>query len=258
MLPVLFALGLLCSALGFVKFVYFISIGYGFSIAAMGLALLAMGHGRAAAPCLLLVLYGLRLGIYLLARELKSESYRRLLAREIKDGRGMPMPAKLAAWAGCAALYTCMVSPVAIRVMTLPGMDGFGAAGAVIMACGLALEAAADAQKTAAKRKNPNRFVDTGLYRLVRCPHYLGEVIFWTGVLLGGVPALEGAGRAACAVAGWVCIVYIMFGGARRLELRHERTYGADPAYRKWAQTTPILLPFVPLYSVKNHKWLLG
>ena len=49
-----------------------------------------------------------------------------------------------------------------------------------------------------------------------------------------------------------------MFSGARRLELRQDRTYGADPEYLSYVRSTPILLPFVPLYSVKKHKWLVG
>ncbi|MBR1407767.1 MAG: DUF1295 domain-containing protein [Clostridia bacterium] len=255
---ILFGLALIFSALGFLKFVYFISVGYGFSIAAMGLALLVAGHGHAMAPAILLMFYGLRLGGYLAMRELKSENYRKLLAREIRDGSDMKLIAKLGTWVGCALLYTLMVSPVTFRVLTLPEADGFRIFGVFVMCCGLTLEALADAQKTAAKRKNPRRFVDTGLYAFVRCPNYLGEILFWTGVLVSGIPALTDAGRVAAALAGWLCIVYIMFGGARRLELRHERNYGADPEYRAWAEKTPILLPFIPLYSVKDHKWLVG
>ena len=255
---VLFTVALIFTVLGFVKFVYFISIGYGFSVAAMGLYMLIAGQGRAAAPCVLLVLYGLRLGGYLLAREMKSANYRKLLAREIQDGSGMNLLVKIACWAACALLYVLMVSPVMLRVLSLPEADGFRTAGVFVMCCGLVLEAAADMQKSAAKRKNPHRFVDSGLYRVVRCPNYLGEILFWTGVLLSGIPALTSPLRVLAALVGWICIVYIMFGGARRLELRQERNYGEDPAYRAYVKKTPIILPFVPLYSVAKYKWLIG
>lgn len=60
------------------------------------------------------------------------------------------------------------------------------------------------------------------------------------------------------ALLGYVGIIYVMFGGARRLELRQERTYGKDPAYRRYVKSTPIMIPFVPLYSVAKHTWLVA
>ena len=60
------------------------------------------------------------------------------------------------------------------------------------------------------------------------------------------------------ALAGYAGIVYVMFGGARRLELRQNRNYGKDPEYQAYVKKTPILLPFIPLYSVANVTWLKG
>ena len=47
-------------------------------------------------------------------------------------------------------------------------------------------------------------------------------------------------------------------GGARRLELRQDKNYGSDPEYRKYVKSVPIILPFVPLYSVKKYKFLMA
>ena len=49
-----------------------------------------------------------------------------------------------------------------------------------------------------------------------------------------------------------------MFGGARRLEIRQNKSYGDDPEYRRYVATTPIMIPFVPLYSVEKYKWLVA
>jgi len=49
-----------------------------------------------------------------------------------------------------------------------------------------------------------------------------------------------------------------MFGGARRLEIRQNKNYGADPEYQAYVQSTPIILPFVPLYSVEKYTFLKG
>jgi steroid 5-alpha reductase family enzyme len=99
--------------------------------------------------------------------------------------------------------------------------------------------------------------VDTGLYRIVRCPNYLGELILWTGVLLIGLGTLS-VGQWVVAAIGYIGIVYVMFSGARRLELRQNKTYGADPEYQAYSKKVPILLPLIPLYSVVKYKWLVA
>lgn len=132
------------------------------------------------------------------------------------------------------------------------------AAGGAIRLCGVVLESAADLQKNAAKKKNSHRFVDTGLYHLVRCPNYLGEMVFWTGVLVSGIGALQGIGQWIMALIGYVGIVFVMFSGARRLEIRQNKNYGKDPEYQQYVKTVPILLPFIPLYSVEKYKWLIA
>jgi len=123
-----------------------------------------------------------------------------------------------------------------------------------LMALGILLEIAADIQKTAAKKKDPHRFVDTGLYRIVRCPNYLGELILWVGVLVTGAPYLEGPVQWIIAILGLLGIIYVMFSGARRLELRQEQNYGSDPVYQEYVRTVPIMIPLIPLYSVKDWK----
>ena len=46
---------------------------------------------------------------------------------------------------------------------------------------------------------------------------------------------------------GYAGIIFVMFSGARRLEIRQNKNYGKDPEYQKYVKTVPILLPFVPL-----------
>ena len=124
------------------------------------------------------------------------------------------------------------------------------------MAAGVVLGSVADAQKKAAKKKNPKRFVDTGLYRLVRCPNYLGELVIWTGSFVVCFGAACSVWQWVIAAIGYIGIVYVMFSGARRLEVRQAVTYGNDPEFQKYVKKTPILLPFVPLYSVAKYEWL--
>ena len=250
------------SAIGFKNYVWFISLGYGFSIAGEGLLMLLLFNRELTAGtllcCLLLVAYGLRLGGYLLIRERRSASYMKNMQGEIKDGKAIPFGVKTAIWITCAALYVTQVIPVFYRLSNGTGSDLFTWIGGAVMALGLIFESLADLQKNAAKKINPRRFVDTGLYRIVRCPNYLGEMIFWTGVLISGFGALTGIGQWIMALIGYIGIIYVMFSGARRLEIRQNKNYGADPEYQQYVKTVPILLPFLPLYSMEKHKWLVA
>ncbi len=271
---ILFVLALVVSSVGFYKYVYFISLGYGFSVAAMGIAMFfvffEVQNWVTILMCILFIVYGCRLGGYLLVRELKSSSYRNTMKKEIKDGKSMKFVAKLSIWISCALLYVFQVSPLLFRLQNkqletaasnaelIETTDVIAIIGAVIMLLGIILESLADFQKSKAKQKNPNRFCDSGLYRMVRCPNYLGEVLFWTGVFVSGITVYGSVWQWITAAFGYICIVYIMFGGARRLELRQNRNYGNDPEYQEYIKKTPILIPFIPLYSVAKHKWLVG
>ena len=206
----------------------------------------------------LFVIYGCRLGGYLAVREIKSASYNTTMKNEIKDGSTMPMVAKISIWVVAALLYLCQTSPLWFRLHNEKGIDAFLIVGVIIMMLGIIVESIADLQKNRAKKKNPGRFVDTGLFRLVRCPNYLGELLLWTGVFISGINIYQGAVQWILVLCGFGGIVYVMFSGARRLEIRQTKNYGSDPVYRRYVKTTPIMIPFVPIYSVARHKWLVG
>ena len=81
-----------------------------------------------------------------------------------------------------------------------------------MMALGVVLESVADAQKKAAKKVNKNRFVDAGVYRLVRCPNYLGELVIWTG-------AFVVCFGACCSVWQWVIAAILTNAVIQRLSV---------------------------------------
>lgn len=257
----LFLVSMLVSSIGFIKYVYFISIGYGFAIAAEGIAMLIAYRSSLSAGtialCVLFILYGCRLGGYLSYREF-SASYHRHMKGEVKDGKLVPMGVKLAIWISCCLLYVTQVSAAFYRLHNGSGSNVFTYIGAAVMLFGICFESAADLQKNAAKKVNPRRFVDTGLYRIVRCPNYLGEMTFWTGVVISGIGAVTGIGQWCVVLVGYLGIIFVMFSGARRLEIRQNKNYGSDPEYQAYVKTVPILVPFIPLYSVEKYKWLVA
>ena len=113
--------------------------------------------------------------------------------------------------------------------------------------------AVADKQKSAQKAERPDMVATKQLYKIVRCPNYFGEIVFWTGVFISGLNILQG-GQWIIAVFGYVCIVYIMFSGAKRLEKRQNKSYGDQQAYRDYVAKTPILIPFLPIYHLVKEE----
>lgn len=251
---------ILCS-IGYKKFVWFISIGYGAAVAGEGIAMFFLFWNRLTLPTVLILVvltaYAMRLGGFLALREIKSASYRKEAKEITKDGSDMAFGVKFAIWITVVALYVCQVSPVFYRLSNNAANDVSVWIGLAVMLLGVIFESTADKQKSAAKKINPNRFCDTGLFSFVRCPNYLGELLLWTGMFISGIGAYNGGIQWAIAIIGYVCITYIMFSGARRLELRQNKRYGSDTEYQKYVKSTPIMVPFIPLYSVADWKWIV-
>lgn len=261
----LLAISFAVSAVGWLYFIYFFSIGYGFAISALSLATAIIFRDVITLPaailCGVFFIYGIRLAMYLLLRERRSASYKKILYQPENTAR-KPLFAMFMIWISCAMLYVGQISPVTFYLYNMahlaPVNDLWAWIGALVAAAGVVIEMVADAQKSAAKRLNAHRFVDTGLYRIVRCPNYFGEVLMWTGSFLICFGACCTVGQWVIASLGYVGIVYVMFSGARRLELRQTETYGADPEFQAYIKRTPLILPLVPIYSVAKYKWLKG
>lgn len=262
-LLILLAVSLAVSALGWIYFIYFFSIGYGFGISALALSLVILFKDVITVPtalmCAVLFIFGCRLGIYLLSREKKAPEYRKILYGP-DASKEKPLPVIIIVWIFCALLYVGQVSPLAFylanRSAGLPVNEVWVWIGAAVSLSGVLLEAVADAQKSRAKKEDPKQFVKTGVYRIVRCPNYLGELIIWTGVFIICIGAECSLWQWIIASIGYIGIVYVMFSGARRLEIRQKKSYWQSPEFREYVAKTPILLPLIPIHSLERHKWL--
>lgn len=249
------------SAVGFYKYVYFLSIGYGFAIAGGGITslIIALKNGwtqgvlwLALLQTVLFVAYGARLSGFLLYREIKSADYRKTLNKDAGGEKKIPIFVSISIWIFVAILYTMQVSPMFYRYANESKDVALPVIGMIISACGLVLESVADKQKSAQKKDNPKMVATEGLYKMVRCPNYLGEIIFWTGVFVSGISTYSGIGQWLLAVIAYISIVYIMFNGAQRLEKRQMARYGNDKAYTDYADKTPIIIPFLPIYHLNK------
>ncbi|KHN99067.1 uncharacterized protein MAM_02765 [Metarhizium album ARSEF 1941] len=134
-----------------------------------------------------------------------------------------------------------------------------------VWAGGIALEAAADAQKSrwaeGRRRKDHDEpFLKTGLYGVCRFPHYLGEISLWTGLAttcagalarkpvqlaLGfGSPAGIAATTALSLVApAFSALLLTRVSGIPLTEARHDDKYGHRRDYQDWKRNTPRLVP---------------
>ena len=258
-LGLFFIVALAVCLVGFYKYVYFLSIGYGFAVLAIGVTMAimgAMGIFNIALPhyilCALFVIYGFRLSGFLLIREIKNASYRKTLKEATGEESAMPIFVKVAIWVCVAALYVAQTSPVFFRLYNGGEVSAFTWVGIVICIAGIVLETIADNQKSEQKKKRPDMVATEGLYKMCRCPNYFGEIIFWTGIFVSSLDILSGIGQWLMAAISYVCIVYIMFNGAQRLEKRQMARYGKNKEYNDYANSTPIIIPLLPIYHLNK------
>jgi steroid 5-alpha reductase family enzyme len=231
---------------------YGISVGYGLTVAVIGMALRTIfGVAPAGLEDVMtaaVVFYGLRLSSFLLLRDFGG--WKPPVTREEPARiKRIPFAASL------ALFYAFMTTPVlyALRAPAVPGSVAgkIAVAGTALAWFGALLEAVADVHKFVRKlntsRGKAFRGPSNGVYRLTRHPNYTGEVIFWFGTYLAGAPSF---GRSIIA---WVAssvgvygICTIMVGATKRLEKRHAENYGGQEAYESWKKKVPAtLIPFV-------------
>ena len=245
--------------MGFKEFVWFMSVGYGFAVMCIGIFHLVFGlinHSLTIATTIisiLFIIYGYRLGSFILKRELGNKEYRKILESTGSTKR-MPIFVSLIMWIFFAWMYTAQTSALSYRVINQVSDNFFAYLGIAVMALAIIGEAVADKQKSAAKKINPKRFCDTGLYKYVRCPNYFSEVLFWVGVTITGLGAVQGK-QWIIVILALLLITYIMYNSAQRLELRQEKTYGLDIEYQKYSDSVPLLFPFTKHYhSMKVYR----
>ena len=256
-LGIFFALSLLVCLCGFKKYVYFMSIGYGFSVAIIGVAMAVMSlmgiYPISVANFIqfaLFFIYGFRLSGFLLIREIKNAAYRKTLAEA--TGKEVPIFVKFFMWVFMGVLYVAQTSGVAFRLFNKADNSVCQWIGISISAFGIILEAVADKQKSEQKAKRPDMVATEQLYKIVRCPNYFGEILFWTGVTVSALDCLVDVGQWITVIIAYVCIVFIMFNGAQRLEKRQMARYGENKEYNDYADKTPIIIPFLPVYHLNK------
>jgi steroid 5-alpha reductase family enzyme len=253
------ALCLIASSLGFKKVEYFVSLGYAASIAAQAIAFPFLYrdsiNGFALLQSALLLAYGLRLGIFITLRN-RVPSFQKQQAENTARSFNVGFPMKIAIWGGVSIFYVLLYLPALLNISAQAGGRSLASApvGILLMAVGLGIEACADWQKSRFKKQNPSRFCDVGLFSVVRFPNYFGEMFFWFGLWVSAISNYRTLPVWAFGSLGLLCILSVMIGASRRLELKQSKNYASNAAYELYSRRVPILIPFLPLYSLRTPK----
>ena len=197
---------------------------------------------------------------YLFKRE-KKESYKEGIKSVTNKSQALPLAVKGSIWVSVSLLYVCMFAPalLAVTMKEAPTYHVYLViTGIILLYVGIIIESIADEQKSNYKLHNPKKICNTGLYAWVRYPNYFGEMLVWVGNFMIGIFFYQTWWHWTIALFGLICIILIMIGSAKRLELKQNESYFSDPSYQHFIASVPVLFPWIPMYSLKGWKIKMG
>lgn len=188
-----------------------------------------------------IVLWGIRLGSYLLMRILKTKTDHRF-----DDKRNNPI--NLIKFWGLQIIAVCVIMlPVSffLTSRSVGAINIFSYVGFTLFILGLIIEWFSDAQKFSFKNKpeNRGRWIDSGLWHYSRHPNYFGEIMLWWGLFIVTLPTLSGWMFLTLLGPIFITVLLLFVSGIPLLEKSSEKRYGANPKYMKYKKNTSILIP---------------
>ena len=185
-------------------------------------------------------LWALRLGSYLLFR----------INTIGRDARFDGIREKLISFFGFWIVQSISVFILCIPIIILYAYDGYNInsvfiLGVVISLMGLIIESIADQQKFNFKIKNPNQFMQVGLWKKLRHPNYTGEILFWIGIFICVVPVMSSSYWVPIQSPTWISFLLIEFSGIPPLEKVWNEKYGDSKAYKDYVKNSDRIIPWV-------------
>ncbi len=233
---------LICTLI-FYNFVYVFNYGYAWIMIVMPI-LYVVPHPPplpGIALLIVVVVYGTRLLRFIWSRY-HSESYQERAANAQTATKAIPVPVKFITWLFTSALMF-YVSFNAWVVATGTEMNNTLWIAALVMVFGLLIEAVADCQKQRAKYANKDVPCYTGLYRRIRHPNYLGEIIFHIGFYWGMAASTDRTFPLVLGAFGTGWIIMIMCDEAVIRDRQQEERYGDTKEFSGYRERTGMLLP---------------
>ncbi|KAL9170254.1 hypothetical protein ABFS82_04G132800 [Erythranthe guttata] len=202
---------------------------------------------------MLVVVWGLRLGLFLLMRILRWGEDRRF--DEMRDNL-----AKLAVFWIFQAVWVWTVSlPLTVVNASSrnPSIEAADIIGWIMWAIGLFVEATSDQQKLIFKNAPENRgkWCDVGLWKYSRHPNYFGEIFLWWGIFVAATPVLKNAEWLVILGPIFLTLLLLFISGLPLLEESADKKYGNVSTYMHYKRTTSPLILLPPALYGKLPAW---
>lgn len=122
---------------------------------------------------------------------------------------------------------------------------GSDIAGIVLFITGFLLETLADYQKTVFLNNpaNKNKFINVGLWGIIRHPNYLGEIVLWCGAYVCASTSFIGFESVSILSPILVAILLTKVSGIPLLEKHGMKKWGKNPDYIAYMKSTKRLVP---------------
>ena len=189
----------------------------------------------------LIIIWSSRLGIFLYKR-IQDEG------KDVRFDNIKPSFIRyLNAWIvqGLWVTFTAGAALTAISSNNRVSFGSIGIIGLFVWVSGFTIEVRSDRQKSKfnSDPNNKDRFINTGLWSKSRHPNYFGEILLWCGVALIALPVLEGTQLFTLVSPVFVYILLTRGSGVPLLEKKADETWGGNPEYEEYKNSTPVLFP---------------
>ncbi|PKA52356.1 hypothetical protein AXF42_Ash010252 [Apostasia shenzhenica] len=210
-------------------------------LAVLTLVLKGSWHFRQIVLTILVVIWGLRLGLFLLLRILQwGEDHR------FDDMRNNF--AKLTVFWIFQAIWVWTVS-LPLTIVNASGRDPSikpqDIVGYIMWFVGIIIEATADQQKLMFKNSPTNRgkWCNVGVWKYSRHPNYFGEILLWWGIFVASTPVLHDGEWLVVFGPVFLTLLLLFLSGIPLLEASADKRFGAVEQYRTYKFTTSPLIP---------------